>query len=177
MPILAPGKLFVTKTADIDDLDKRILATLQDDGRLTNVELAGRVGLSPSPCLRRVRILEEAGIIRGYQAVVDQAQVGLPVSVFVSVKLEKQREDALQRFEKAVRAFPEVLECYLMTGSRDYLLRVVARDLADYERFLKATLTRIDGVASIESSFALAQVKHTAVLPLMAARPARSRSR
>lgn len=163
--------------AEIDQVDKRILAALQADGRLTNVDLAERVGLSPSPCLRRVRILEEAGIIRGYQAVVDQGQVGLPVSVFVSVKLEKQREDALQRFEKAVRGFPEVLECYLMTGSRDYLLRVVARDLADYERFLKATLTRIDGVASIESSFALAQVKHTAVLPLSIPAVSRGRGR
>jgi Lrp/AsnC family transcriptional regulator, leucine-responsive regulatory protein len=150
----------------IDPIDQRILTQLQENGRLTNVELAERVGLSPSPCLRRVRLLEDAGIIRGYQATVDQVKVGLPVSVFVSVKLEKQREDALQRFEAAVRGFPEVLECYLMTGQRDYLLRVVAKDLADYERFLKATLTRIDGVASIESSFALAQVKHTAMLPI-----------
>jgi Lrp/AsnC family leucine-responsive transcriptional regulator len=150
----------------IDAIDQRILTQLQENGRLTNVELAERVGLSPSPCLRRVRLMEEAGIIRGYQATVDQVKVGLPVSVFVSVKLEKQREDALQRFEAAVRGFPEVLECYLMTGQRDYLLRVVAKDLADYERFLKATLTRIDGVASIESSFALAQVKHTAMLPI-----------
>lgn len=177
MPTSSRKTGYVTNPVDLDETDKRILAALQENGRLTNVELADRVGLSPSPCLRRVRILEEAGIIRGYQALVDQGQVGLPVSVFVSVKLEKQKEDALQRFEKAVRAFPEVLECYLMTGSRDYLLRVVARDLADYERFLKATLTRIDGVASIESSFALAQVKHTAVLPLTSPPPARTRTR
>jgi Lrp/AsnC family transcriptional regulator, leucine-responsive regulatory protein len=150
----------------LDPIDQRILTALQQDGRLTNVELAEKVGLSASPCLRRVRLLEEAKIIRGYHAVVDQVKVGLPVSVFVSVKLEKQREDAMKRFETAVRRFPEVLECYLMTGSRDYLLRVVAKDLTDYERFLKATLTRIEGVASIESSFALAQVKHTAVLPI-----------
>jgi Lrp/AsnC family transcriptional regulator, leucine-responsive regulatory protein len=150
----------------IDATDQRILAELQQDGRLTNVELADRIGLSASPCLRRVRLLEQARIIRGYHAAVDQVKVGLPVSVFVSVKLEKQREAVMQRFEAAVRRFPEVLECYLMTGSRDYLLRVVARDLMDYERFLKATLTRIDGVASIESSFALAQVKHTAMLPM-----------
>jgi Lrp/AsnC family transcriptional regulator, leucine-responsive regulatory protein len=150
----------------IDATDQRILAELQQDGRLSNVELAERVGLSASPCLRRVRLLEQAKIIRGYHAAVDQIKVGLPVSVFVSVKLEKQREEVMKRFETAVRRFPEVLECYLMTGSRDYLLRVVAKDLMDYERFLKATLTRIDGVASIESSFALAQVKHTAVLPM-----------
>ncbi len=152
----------------IDPTDQRILAALQQDGRLSNVDLAERIGLSASPCLRRVRLLEEAKIIRGYHAVVDQVKAGLPVSVFVSVKLERQREADMKRFETAVRRFPEVLECYLMTGSRDYLLRVVARDLADYERFLKATLTRIEGVASIESSFALAQVKHTAVLPIVA---------
>jgi Lrp/AsnC family transcriptional regulator, leucine-responsive regulatory protein len=152
----------------LDPTDQRILREVQQDGRLTNVELAEKIGLSASPCLRRVRLLEEARIIRGYHAVVDQVKVGLPVSVFVSVKLEKQHEAVMKRFEAAVRRFPEVLECYLMTGSRDYLLRVVARDLADYERFLKATLTRIDGVASIESSFALAQVKHTAVLPITA---------
>jgi Lrp/AsnC family transcriptional regulator, leucine-responsive regulatory protein len=152
----------------IDRTDQRILGLLQQDGRLSNVDLAERIGLSPSPCLRRTRLMEVQGIIRGYHAAVDQVKVGLPVSVFVSVKLEKQREEAMQRFEAAVRRFPEVLECYLMTGTRDYLLRVVARDLGDYERFLKATLTRIDGVASIESSFALAQVKHTAVLPIAA---------
>lgn len=150
----------------IDATDQRILHELQGDGRLSNVELAEKIGLSPSPCLRRVRLLEEAKIIRGYHASVDQVKVGLPVSVFVSVKLEKQHEAVMKRFETAVRRFPEVLECYLMTGSRDYLLRVVAKDLADYERFLKATLTRIDGVASIESSFALAQVKHTSALPI-----------
>jgi Lrp/AsnC family leucine-responsive transcriptional regulator len=162
---------------DLDETDRRIITALQAEGRLSNIELAERVGLSPSPCLRRVRLLEEAGIIKGYQASVDQTRVGLPVSVFVSVKLEKQREEALLRFETAVRGFPEVLECYLMTGTRDYLLRVVAADLADYERFLKATLTRIEGVASIESSFALAQVKYTAVLPLARAVPAQRSSR
>lgn len=150
----------------LDPIDLRILQELQHDARLSNVQLAEKVGLSQSPCLRRVRLLEGAGVIRGYTAQVDQTKVGLPVSVFISIKLEKQREDALHNFEEAVRRCPEVLECYLMTGPRDYLLRVVARDLADYERFLKETLTRIDGVASIESSFALGQVKHTNVLPV-----------
>jgi Lrp/AsnC family transcriptional regulator, leucine-responsive regulatory protein len=150
----------------LDRIDQSILEHLQTHGRLTNVELADRVGLSPSPCLRRVRHLEETGLIKGYQAVVDQAKAGLPVSVFVSVRLEQQREEAMARFEAAVRGFPEVLECYLMTGTRDYLLRVVASDLAGYEQFLKRTLTRIEGVASIESSFALAQVKHTTALPV-----------
>jgi len=150
----------------IDAIDRRLLAALQENGRLTATELAERVGLTTSPCLRRLRLLEEAGVIRGYTALVDQERVGLPVSVFVSIKLERQQEDAMARFEAAVRRCPEVLECYLMTGPRDYLLRIVARDLADYERFVKDTLTRIDGIANIESSFALSQVKHAAQLPI-----------
>ncbi|MGD9830693.1 MAG: Lrp/AsnC family transcriptional regulator [Hyphomicrobiaceae bacterium] len=153
----------------LDDIDRRLLAVLQENGRLTATEIAERIGLTTSPCLRRIRLLEEAGIIRGYAALVDQRKVGLPVSVFVSVKLEKQREEAMTRFEEAIRRYPEVVECYLMTGSRDYLLRVVTSDLTAYERFLKSTLTRIDGVASIESSFALAQVKHSTVLPVAGA--------
>ena len=153
-------------TQALDAIDRRLLAVLQENGRLTATELAERVGLTTSPCLRRLRLLEEAGIIRGYTALVDQKKVGFPVSVFVSIKLERQGEEQLARFESAVRNCPEVLECYLMTGQRDYLLRVVARDLADYERFVKATLTRIEGIANIESSFALGQVKHSNVLPI-----------
>ena len=151
---------------DLDAIDRRLLAALQENGRLTATELAERVGLTASPCLRRLKRLEQSGVIRGYAALVDQERVGLPVSVFVSVKLERQREDALETFEEAVRRCPEVMECYLMTGTRDYLLRVVVRDLSAYERFLKETLTRIKGVASIESSFALAQVKHANALPI-----------
>ncbi len=150
----------------LDAIDRRLLAALQDNGRLSATELAEKVGLTTSPCLRRIRNLEEAGVIQGYSTVIDQTKVGLPVSVFVSVKLERQREDTMQRFEEAIRRSPEVVECYLMTGTRDYLLRVVARDLTGYERFLKQTLTRLDGVASIESSFALAQVKHSSALPI-----------
>lgn len=150
----------------LDNIDKNIIRALQGDGRLSNQELSERVGLSPSPCLRRLRALESAGVIEGYAAKVSQNAVGLPVSVFVSVKLEHQVEEQLDRFEATLRECPEVLECYLMTGPRDYLLRIVARDLADYERFLKETPTRIPGVASIESSFALRQVKASAALPL-----------
>jgi Lrp/AsnC family leucine-responsive transcriptional regulator len=150
----------------LDNLDRRILSELQRDGRITNQALAERVGLSPTPCLRRVRLLEEAGIIGGYVAVVDQKAVDLPVSVFISIRLERQREEELDRFASAVSRWPEVMECYLMTGQRDYLMRVVCADLPAYERFLKDKLTRLDGVASIESSFALAQVKHTNVLPI-----------
>ena len=150
----------------LDAIDRRLLAALQDNGRLSATELAEKVGLTTSPCLRRIRNLEEAGVIQGYSTVIDQTKVGLPVSVFVSIKLERQREDTMLRFEEAIRRSPEVVECYLMTGTRDYLLRVVARDLTGYERFLKQTLTRLDGVASIESSFALAQVKHSSALPI-----------
>ena len=151
---------------DLDAIDRKILAALQADGRLSNVDLAERVGLSASPCLRRVRMLENAGIIDRYVALIDQGSVGLPVSVFISIKLEHQQEEDLDRFEAEVSTYPEVLECYLMTGTQDYLLRVVVADLAAYERFLKTKLTRVQNVASIESSFALKQVKYTNVLPL-----------
>lgn len=151
---------------NLDTIDRRLLDALQRNGRLTATELAEHVGLTTSPCLRRLRILEREGVIRGYSALIDQEKVGLPVSVFVSIKLERQREEALERFEDAVRRCPEVVECYLMTGQRDYLLRVVVKDLRAYERFLKDTLTRVEGVASIESSFALAQVKYANALPL-----------
>ena len=152
---------------DLDAIDRKILACLQVDGRMTLADLADKVGLSPSPCLRRVRILEKRGVISRYVAVLDQRAVGLPVSVFVSIRLERQRQEALDRFAKAIERWPEVLECYLMTGPRDYWLRVVVPDLAAYERFVKQKLTRIEGIASIESSFALEQVKYTNILPLV----------
>jgi Lrp/AsnC family transcriptional regulator, leucine-responsive regulatory protein len=150
----------------LDDIDRKILAVLQADGRISLADLSAKVGLSPSPCLRRIRILERDGIIARYVAVLDQGKVGLPVSVFVSIKLESQREQALERFNKAIAKWPEVLECYLMTGPRDYLLRIVVADLSAYERFLKQKLTKVDGIASIESSFALEQVKYSHVLPI-----------
>ena len=150
----------------LDAIDRKILQHLQLDGRMSLADLAAKVGLSPSPCLRRVRMLEKAGVIARYVAVLDQRAVGLPVSVFISIKLEKQKQDALDRFAKAVARWPEVLECYLMTGPRDYWLRVVVPDLAAYETFVKQKLTRLEGIASIESSFALEQVKYTNVLPV-----------
>jgi Lrp/AsnC family transcriptional regulator, leucine-responsive regulatory protein len=152
--------------APLDAIDRKILGLLQQDGRKSIADLAAAVGLSPSPCLRRVRMLEQAGVIARYVAVLDQQSVGLPVSVFVSIKLESQREEALDRFAKSIARWPEVLECYLMTGPRDYLLRVVVADLGAYERFLKQKLTRLSGIGSIESSFALEQVKYTNVLPM-----------
>ncbi|MCH7543131.1 MAG: Lrp/AsnC family transcriptional regulator [Proteobacteria bacterium] len=152
--------------SDLDAIDRRILDRLQEDGRVSNVELANAVGISSSPCWRRVRELEKRGVISGYVALVDAAAVGLPVSVFVQVTLERQIEAALETFEAAVRARPEVMECYLMTGDADYLLRVVVSDLPTYEAFLKDHLTRIPGIANIKSSFALNQVKYRTSLPL-----------
>lgn len=155
-------------TARLDALDRRIIAELQINSRLTIQELAAKIGLSATPCARRIRILEEAGVIQGYAAIIDQTKVGLPISVFASVKLERQREEELDRFSQAVARWPEVVDCYLMTGQRDYLMRIVVRDLEAYERFLKEKLTRLDGVASIESSFALGQVKRSSALPIAA---------
>jgi Lrp/AsnC family leucine-responsive transcriptional regulator len=151
---------------EIDDVDRKILTVLQTDAHTTSEQLSALVGLSPSPCARRIRNLEAAGVIKGYIAVVDQVKVGLPVSVFASIKLERQKEEHLDRFAKAVQRWPEIVECYLMTGQQDYLLRIVVKDLAAYEAFLKRTLTRLEGVASIESSFALGQVKHAQALPI-----------
>ncbi len=155
-----------TKPKDLDALDRKILGLLQEDGRISLAELAAKVGLSPSPCLRRIRMMERSGIIARYVAVLDQRSIGLPVSVFVSLKLANQGEQSLDRFAKAIARWPEVLECYLMTGPRDYLLRVVVADVAAYQEFIKQKLTRLEGIASIESSFALEQVKYTNVLPI-----------
>jgi len=153
-------------TPALDEIDRRILAELQRNARLTNQELATRVGVSPSPCWRRVRALEAAGVIRAYAALVDPASLGLSVSVFTNVSLERQEQDALQVFETAVAQWPEVMECYLMTGDADYLLRVVVADLAAYERFLMQKLTRIPGIAAIKSSFALRSVRYRTDLPV-----------
>lgn len=150
----------------LDAIDRKIVAILQTDSRITMQELADRVGLSVSPCHRRVKLLERHGVITRYTAMVDQKALGLHVSVFISIKLARQKEEDLERFARAISGWPEVLECYLMTGNRDYLLRVVATDLASYETFLKTKLTRLDGIASIESSFALSQVKYAIALPV-----------
>ncbi len=158
----------------LDEIDRRILAELQDNARISNVDLAARVGLSPSPCLRRVRDLEESGVIRRYATLLDPAAVGLGVSVFVQVSLERQIEVGLESFEARVLARPEVLECYLMTGDADYMLRDVVPDVAAFERFLLDHLTRIPGVASIKSSFALKQVTFRTALPITASDAAAS---
>jgi DNA-binding Lrp family transcriptional regulator len=151
---------------ELDELDRKILTCLQENARISNAELSETVGLSPSPCWRRVRALEQAGVVRKYAAIVEPKAIGLPVNVFVSVTLEKQVEDWLERFEAALRDRPEVMECYLMTGESDYLLRVVVSDLQAYEKFVLEHLTRIPGIAGIKSSFALKQVQYKTALPL-----------
>ena len=149
----------------MDELDYKIVRALLRDGRQTNQDLSALAGLSPSPCLRRVRILEENKVIQGYTAVVDQALYGLPINVFVSLRLERQDDPTIRRFEKGIEHLDEIIECYLMTGSRDYLLRVVSENLNTYEVFVRRKLATIAGVSNIESSFALGQVKRTSVFP------------
>jgi DNA-binding Lrp family transcriptional regulator len=150
----------------LDRIDRAILAELQRNGRLSNRELAEHVHLSESACLRRVRTLEEAGVIDRYAALVNQAKVGLPGNVFVSITLNRQEQADLAAFEEAVQAVPEVMECYLMTGQQDYLLRVVVSDPADFERLHSQHLTRLPGVARVQSSFALRLVRKGSGLPL-----------
>jgi Lrp/AsnC family transcriptional regulator, leucine-responsive regulatory protein len=154
------------KQIELDLFDVRILDRLQDDARITNVALAESVHLSPAPCLRRVRDLEASGVIRGYVTLLDAEAIGHSVSVFIQVKLEKQVASALRSFEKTIEAWPEVMECYLMTGDSDYLLRVVAPDLAGLQAFTVERLAKISSVASIRSSIALKQVKYKTALPL-----------
>ncbi len=147
------------KPAIIDRFDRLILRELLDDARISNQTLSERVGLSPSPCLRRLRRLEEKGVIAGYRATIDEESVGLPFSVFLSIKLERQIDSSLSQFETEIMRHPEVVDCWLMTGDNDYLLRVLASGLQDYETFLTGTLTKIPGVASIQSSVSLRRVK------------------
>ena len=147
------------ETARLDAFDHAILRELRRDGRATLAEIAERVGLSPSPVARRMRMLEQAGVIAGYAAQVDEAALGRGFSVFVSVKLDRQVDEALARFEAAVAGFPEVVDCWLMTGNRDYLMRVATAGLPEFETFLVGRLTKVPGVASIESSIPLRRVK------------------
>ena len=151
-----------------DQTDIKILQELQRDARLTNLELSGRVNLSPSPCLVRVRALENAGIIERHVTLLNARSVGLGVSVFINVSLERQVESALETFESEMLKLNEVMECYLMTGDADYLLRVVVADVQQLELFIIKKLSRIPGVANIRSSFALKQIKYKTELPLEA---------
>lgn len=156
----------------MDAIDLRILGQLQDDSSLTNVELARRVHLSPSPCLARVKALEAAGVIQRYVALADPKALGLGLSVFISISLKEQSKAALAEFERRIGEHDEVMECYLMTGDSDYLIRVAVPDIAALERFILNQLTPIPGVEKIRSSFALKQVRYKTALPLPA--PARA---
>ena len=151
----------------MDYIEYKILSTLQFNARLSNLELAKQVGLSASPCLRRVKSLEDIGIISGYSAIIDQNKVDLSVNVFVQVSLERQSEEGLEIFEEKIIEYKEVMEAYLMTGEADYLLRIVVKDLQTYEKFLKENLTRIPGISSIRSYFSLKQVTRKYNLPII----------
>ena len=150
----------------LDRYDRLILEALQRDGRISNVQLAAAVNLSESACLRRVRALEEEGYIDRYAALVSQPKVGLAGNVFVQIGLHREEERELAAFEEAVRNIPEIMECYLMTGEFDYLLRVVVADMADFERIHKESLTRLPGVARVNSSFGIRTVQRKTELPL-----------
>ena len=150
----------------LDGIDRRILSALQRDARLSNVELAEEVGLSPSPCLRRVRLLEEAGVISGYHTALDRAKVGLGLTVFVSVKVERHRDDTAAQFRDAVLALPELIACHLVSGEADFLLQVAVPDLAGYEQLLIGKLLKLPGVTDIRSNFAIQTIKAHGPLPL-----------
>jgi len=150
----------------MDKFDKAILTALQRDGRISNVQLAGLVNLSESACLRRVRALEESGLIERYAALLEQKMAGLSGTVFVHIALRREEQSELAAFESAVQSIPEVMECYLMTGEFDYLLRLVVSDMADFERLHNESLTRLPGVARVNSSVAIRTVRRTTELPL-----------
>lgn len=149
----------MSESSTIDRFDIQILRELSRDGRISLQDLSERIGLSTTPTARRVRRLEKDGIITGYSALIDETALGFDVSVFVSVQLERQVDDVLARFETAVREFPEVVDCWLMTGDRDYMLRIATTGLKEFEEFLVGRLTRVPGVASIQSSIPLRRVK------------------
>ncbi|RDU97761.1 Lrp/AsnC family transcriptional regulator [Trinickia dinghuensis] len=153
----------------LDRIDIGILNHLQQNAKITNAELAAAVNLSTTPCFNRVRALEKLGLVKQQVTLLDPEPLGLSINVFIQVSLEKQVEDALQRFEQAISEQPEVMECYLMSGDADYLLRVVMPDMRALERFIIERLTTIPGVSNIRSSFALKQVRYKTALPLPAA--------
>ena len=150
----------------LDRFDRAILTALQQDGRISNVHLAAQVSLSESACLRRVRALEQSGLIERYAALLNQKEAGLSGTVFVHIALRREEQSELAAFEAAVQNIPEVMECYLMTGEFDYLLRVVISDMADFERLHNESLTRLPGVARVNSSVAIRTVRKTTELPL-----------
>jgi Lrp/AsnC family transcriptional regulator, leucine-responsive regulatory protein len=151
---------------ELDSIDIAILEQLQANARITNVELARAVNLTASPCFNRVRALEDSGVIRRHVTLLDTERLGLRLNVFIQVSLEKQREESLQNFEATIALRPEVMECYLMTGDSDYLLRVLVRDIRDLELFILNSLSKIPGISNIRSSIALKQVRYKTAVPL-----------
>lgn len=150
----------------MDSIDRKIVRVLQADGRITLADLAERVGLSPTPCARRLDRLQDSGVITGYAAQVDAEKLGLPVTIFISVELAAQDRGAIDAFERAISRCEEVMECYLMTGSRDILLRVVAADLAAFDAFLETRLMQIPGIRNLRSNFALRTMVRRDALPV-----------
>ncbi len=156
-----------TAALPLDRTDRKILALLQQDGSLSNLELAEQVGLSPSPCSRRVKALEDSGLIQGYRALLDARKLGLDLLALVNISMDRHTPERFDNFEARVSACPEVLECYLITGqSADYVLKVIVRDMQHYQEFLLGTLTRIDGVSGVHSSFVMRKVLDRTALPL-----------
>ena len=150
----------------MDSTDRRLLTALQQDGRISNQALADQIGLSPSPCMRRVRALEERGLITGYAALLDRTKAGLPITAFLRIKLANHAPATVSGFEKAILRLDEVLECHLTSGAEDYLLQVVVDSQAGYERFMRERLHPVPGIAAVETSFAFGTVKRTTALPL-----------
>ena len=152
--------------ANLDAIDRRLLAELQAEGRVTNVELAQRVGLTAPPCLRRVRALEEDGVVRGYHADLDPSKLGFAITVFAMVSLKSQAEEDLRAFENHVRALPEVRECHMLNGEIDFILKVVAEDLRSFQQFLTTKLTQAPNVASVKTSLTIRNSKNLPGVPI-----------
>ena len=152
--------------ANLDRIDRRLLCELQDEGRITNVELAQRVGLTAPPCLRRVRALEDDGVIRGYHADLDASKLGYAITVFALVSLRSQAEDALRQFEDHMRGLPEVRECHMLNGEIDFILKIVSRDLQSFQEFLTSKLTPAPNVASVKTSLTIRTAKQLPGVPL-----------
>ncbi|MEO5597314.1 MAG: Lrp/AsnC family transcriptional regulator [Novosphingobium sp.] len=152
--------------ANLDSIDRRLLAELQDDGRITNVELATRVGLTAPPCLRRVRGLEDSGVIKGYHAELDASKLGFAITVFAMVSLKSQAEDALRQFEDHMRGLPEVRECHMLNGEIDFILKIVSKDLQSFQEFLTSKLTPAPNVASVKTSLTIRTAKQLPGVPL-----------
>lgn len=150
----------------MDEKDKQIVRALQSEGRLTNQELAERIDLSPSPCLRRVRALENSGAIKGYTAIVDEAAFDLSVTAFVSIRLADHGAGSMETFEKAIHKIDNIVDCYLMTGQNDFLLRILCDSLSGYEEIMRTQLYNLPNIATIESNFAYSTIKRSSSLPL-----------